>query len=103
MYPDGCEERITTMKVNMKLSNYSHGSIVRIGNQTFRLYRLEEFSNGLLGTMKRFPRLQPCFYREKFGWVDDHKAQWHLGNWNDECELVDNSHTAIAGERLTLK
>ncbi len=81
----------------MRLSDFKHGTIVRIGSATYRLYRLEEFAGGMLGTMKRFARIQPCVVRNGVWW-DDHHAKFEIRNWSDECELVDDTHTAVAGE-----
>lgn len=82
----------------MKLSDFRHGTIIRIGQTNYRLYRQEQFPNGLLGTMSRFARIQPCDLRGDGHWWDDHNAKWETRNWSDECELVDDSYTAVAGE-----
>lgn len=86
----------------MKLSDCKHGSIVKVGDSTYRLYRLEELAGGLLGTMKRFARLHPCFNRPS-GWWDDHNQKFLIRNWSDPCELIDDSNTAVAGQRLIIK
>lgn len=86
----------------MKLSDFRHGTIVKIGETTYRLYRLEVFADQTLGTMKRFARLQPCGLRPT-GWWDDHNKPSQIRNWSDECELVDDQYTAVAGERLELQ
>jgi hypothetical protein len=90
----------------MKLSDFKHGTIVRIDGTTNRLYRLEILQGGILGTMTRFPRLQPCAKRNPSTklpddhWWDDHNAKFVIRNWSDECELVDDTKTAVAGEVL---
>lgn len=86
----------------MKLSDCKHGSIVKIGKTNYRVYRLEEFHDGTLGTMKPFARIQKCEKR-KTGWWDDHNVKFEIRNWQDECELVDDSNTAVAGEKLIIK
>jgi hypothetical protein len=83
--------------MNMKLSDCKHGSIVKVAGTTYRLYRLEELADQVLGTMKLFPRLQPVAQR-KTGWWDSHEAYHKIGQWTDECELVDDTCTATAGE-----
>lgn len=83
----------------MKLRDCLHGSIVKIGQITYRLYRLEVFAGGILGTMKRFASLQPCALRDGHWW-DDYHATHEIRNWSDDCELIDDSHTAVAGEVL---
>lgn len=85
----------------MKLMDCKHGSIVKIGNVLYRLYRLEQFADGFLGTMKRFPRLHPCEKRST-GWWDLHNKNFQLMKWSDECELIDDSNTAESGQRLIL-
>jgi hypothetical protein len=82
----------------MKLSDFNHGTIVRIGKNTYRLYRLEVFHNGVLGTMKSFARLQPCVKRGEHWW-DDQNSKFEIHNWSDECELVDDSNVGVAGEK----
>jgi hypothetical protein len=81
----------------MKLGDCRHGSIVRIGTVTYRLYRLEEFHDGLLGTMKMFARLQPCTLQAS-GWWDNYNVRSVIRGWSEPCELVDDSDTAIAGD-----
>jgi hypothetical protein len=86
------------MRMNMKLSDCKHGSIVKVNGSTYRLYRLEELgSDRVLGTMKQFPRLQQVSKRES-GWWESHEAYHKMGQWTDECELVDDTCTAVAGE-----
>lgn len=81
----------------MFLRDALHGTIVRRGTQTYRVYRLEQFAGGLLGTMKPFASLQPCELRAD-GWWDIHTKPREIRNWSDPCELVDDSHTAVAGD-----
>lgn len=85
----------------MKLRDCKHGTIVRKENTTYRLYRCEVFQDGTLGTMKPFARIQKCDKRDT-GWWDDHNQTFLIRSWDDECEIVDDSNTAIAGERLIL-
>lgn len=81
----------------MKLSDFKHGTIVKIGQNTYRLYRLEECSSGILGTMTRFASLQPCFLKDGHWW-DDWNSKRETRDWSDACEFVDDQHTAVAGE-----
>lgn len=82
----------------MKLSDFKHGTIVKIGSTNYRLYRLEQFAGGLLGTMTRFPRLQECEKRGDHWWDIHTKTPNYSCHWNQPCELVDDSNTAVAGE-----
>jgi hypothetical protein len=81
----------------MKLSDCSHGSIVKIQNTTYRVYRLEEFPCGTLGKTKAFARLQPCAkVNPSTGlpsehWWDNHHAQFTLHNWDETCKFLDTS------------
>ncbi len=92
----------------MKLSDCEHGSIVKVGSHIYRLYRLASFRQ-MLGAMMRFARLQPCAKvnpstkKESEYWWDDHNEKSQLHDWSDECELVDDSNTAVAGEVWVLQ
>lgn len=85
----------------MKLSDCKHGSIVKVGSHEYRLYRLEQFADGTLGTMRRYARLQPVI-RKETGFWDDHKYSSWYKDWEAECELVDDTDTAAAGEKLVI-
>ena len=92
---------IWSLPKTQRLDDCKHGEIVQIGLTTYRLYRLEVFADGILGTMTRFARLQPCNKRES-GWWDDHNQKSLYRNWSDPCELVDDANTAVAGQRLII-
>lgn len=83
----------------MKLKDCLHGSIVQVNGSTYRLYRLEELgSDRVLGTMKQFPRLQPVSKRDTVWWDIHDASRSRTMQWSDECELVDDTCTAVAGE-----
>ncbi len=84
--------------MEITLSDCLHGSIVRIGQHTYRVYRLEELRDGILGTMTRFARIQPCLIRGKHWW-DDHNQKFEIRNWSDRCFMIDDTRTAVAGEK----
>lgn len=83
----------------ISLRDCKHGSIVQIGAHNYRVYRLEEFLDGRLGTMKMFARLQPCFLKNGHWW-DDHNQKFEIHNWNESCVMVDDTNTAVAGEKF---
>lgn len=89
----------------MKLSDCLHNTIIRIGDTTYRVYRLEILHEQILGTMTRFARIHPCAKMNPSSkqpsdhWWDDHNAKWQIRNWSDEIdEVVDDSLTFVAGE-----
>ena len=83
------------------LNDCKHGSIVKVGSVTYRLYRLEVFNDGTLGTMKNFARLHPCNKRDS-GWWEDHNQKSLIRDWSADCELIDDTNTATAGQKLLI-
>jgi len=92
-----------------KLSDCKHGTIVRMGDNCYRVYRLEEFAEGTLGTMKRFARLIECEKRNpstglpSMYWYEKHDSAGIIRDWSNTCEVIDDSNTAVAGEKLTIR
>jgi len=82
----------------MTLNDCKHGTIVKIGPTTYRVYRLEQFDNGVLGTMRNFAGVQKCKQREDGSWWDVHTVPRKYQHWHTSCELVDDSNTAVAGD-----
>lgn len=68
----------------MKLSDCKHGSIVKIGNNTYRLYKSE------------IAKVKLCEKRDSL-W-DDARSLFEIKLWNDTCELVDDN-AAVSGDQ----